>query len=560
MLTTIRARLVVMIAIVIAMCSAAHADVERMLSLVPNDAVAFVAVPDLRQLNDAIAHTLDGMDRSTAIFGSRPIDAMKSMLGMSVAVHERRPAAMIFMPRHDDDRGVEVVWLVPVTEAKAFLGGNFRRIDEQHAASDPVRVHHRRFGELFATSLDGHVALSNNRGALEGWNMAGAMPDGWQAWLSDASRRVMGSGEIIAWASDWACEQWGPFISDSLDRLAMHVPAIGPLRSIAAALISDEFVDTVVAIDLDPLGVFVRISSRVEGDAKHVWTRPEAEPPQHLHSLPHGPFQFALAMDQRGMKVSRQFLQRLGLRRLAQSLELPGEATQLDFAAYAASSAGILGRAIAVAESDEGDVRAALANATLPWQHDGSERVWREAQHVPLRAQMRAHEYEVRLEGTAGLSGMLPPLLFGPAGWQGYVIDDGRRAAMTFSRARLSHELAVNALDGGGRSLGEDPTLKSMMNWLPNDPALVGFVNIGMLTEQFKSLLQPMLATMEMRVPDIAPGLPPIAVAVAVEDDTVEATAIIPAGVLAIGYDLAGASILRQRFLTPRNDRDVADE
>lgn len=540
----------------------AHADVERLFRLAPNDAVAVVAAPHLRNFNDAIVQTLDGMDRSTAIFGSRPIDQLKSILRVTVAVNELKPAAIVFVPGGDGKPGVELVWLVPVTNASDFLNGNFERIGEQSNTDDSIqRLRHRHFGELYAKVIDEHVALTQGGHALERWQAEGKLAEGLQSRLNDAGRRTLRSGDIVLWVGDCGDERWRAFIAAWLDRLEALWPAMKPMRAVLSDPFPEGAADGILTIDLDPLGLFIRAWSRLEGDIALAPAQPAGQG-RHLRSLPREPYQLALAMDQRGVSMSRRISRRLGWHRLDASLASLQDIEQLDVAAYADSPGGVMGRAVAVMRGAEASLIIAITEATMPWQAASHDRVWRESSAIPLRADVRLNEYSVRLppDSMHGFE-MLPPLLYGPAGWQGYVLSEGDRAAMTFSRATRSLDIARNALAGAETPLADDPVMRSMKGWLPESPALIGFVNVSAVMEHLRPMIQPMLLMKDMRMPEVGPSLPPVAAAVAVDGPTVEATLIIPAGVLAIGYDLAGERFIRQRLLTPNHKRDeTADE
>jgi hypothetical protein len=546
-----------LIATAIFCCADVRADVERFFAMVPDDAIAVIVVPDLRNLNDAIVQSLNGMDRSSAIFGSRPIDAIKSVLGVPVAVNERRPTAVVFMPSGEGLPSVEPVWVVPVTNAANFLDGNFTRVEELgNRGDDVLHVRHRHLGELYAKIHDDDVLLAKQRSVLNRWRVNGAFVERLEERLDDAARRTLRTGDIVFWVSDWSCDGWGASIADWLDRTEVERPLLKPLRSALDAMIPDLFADTIVAIDLDPLGLFVRGWSRIDREVDPSLSR-ATEAQRHLHSLPNKPYQFALALDHRGITMAGIISRRAGWERLAQTLEMLSGVQQLDLAAYVDSPSGVLGQAVANVRSSTPDIGNELRDAMLIWKEMGHQIDWRESASLRLENGVRAHEYDVQFAPDAsGMWQLLPPILFGPAGWQGFVINEEHRVAMTFSRARRSADLAAACLGGPERSIADDAVVRSMMGWLPPNPALIWFMNLGSLLEQIRPFVQPFMALMDMQLRSIPQHLPPVAGATATDGGTIEATLIIPAGVLAIGYDLAGERFIRQRLLAPKQERD----
>ena len=57
------------------------AAIDRALALVPEDAISFVAVPNLKTLSDDIAQLVEATGQGGLLSMGRPIDVLKAQLG-----------------------------------------------------------------------------------------------------------------------------------------------------------------------------------------------------------------------------------------------------------------------------------------------------------------------------------------------------------------------------------------------------------------------------------------------------------------------------------------------
>jgi hypothetical protein len=561
--TSVRVNLSAILAVVFALHSPLPAD-DRLLALMPDDALAFVGIPLPRQLNDSLLQMLDGMDRSTGMFGARPIDPIKSLLNISVAIDERRPAAIVLVPRRDQADGVEIVWLVPVTDEGDFLRGNFTDVrflaGENDADDVPSisRVQHSGFGELHARAAGQHMLLSRRPEPLIDWRATGQFADRLTQRLDAAGRRTLRTGDIVIWVRDFSCNSWGPTFARWLDRIATWQPAFEQLRAFVSALPLDHAADCILTIDHDPLGMFVRGWARMTGevvrDARRVVP---ADRRGHFGTMPREPYMLASGFDERGLTLIRSISRRLGGTMLADSLDVLRDVNQLDFVAYADSRSGLLGRSTFVMHSGSAAPDDDLQRAMSIWQDAGHTVQWRQRTPAAGEHTQRQHECEVRLAADAPQPlRMLWPIAFGGAGWQGTVVAEDGAAAMVFSRARPAVEAAQRALAGIGPALGDDPVLRSMRAWMPENPAIEVYVRAGALFEHVRPLVLPLFTMADLRVPDVPQALPPMAAAVTGDGATAEFTVIVPAGVLAIAYDLTIDSVIRRHVFTPEQADD----
>jgi len=260
-------------------------------------------------------------------------------------------------------------------------------------------------------------------------------------------------------------------------------------------------------------------------------------------------------MDQRGIRLLARMSRSLQINQLAHSLEQFMDAARIDCAAYGDSPSGALGRAVAVVTGGDVSIATRIQHALRMCEGDQFIVQWQEGDPASNDPDRREYSYAVNLAGgDQPTLELLWPVLFGSAGWQGVVRNADGRAAITFNRARMIRELAGRALRGPDRALADDAVVRSMQQWLPRDPAIIALVCVGGLLEHFRPLIQSVLSVRELKLPAVPRTLPPIAGAVAAKEASIEATVIIPAGVVAVGYDLIGEHLIRDRFFTPERD------
>jgi len=98
------------------------AAIDRALALVPEDAISFVAVPNLKALSDDIAQLVEATGQGGLLSMGRPIDVLKAQLGVGANLDEKGAAAAYFPPvpagAAPVDPALPIV-VVPTTDGEA---------------------------------------------------------------------------------------------------------------------------------------------------------------------------------------------------------------------------------------------------------------------------------------------------------------------------------------------------------------------------------------------------------------------------------------------------------
>ena len=98
---------------------------DKSLALVPPDAGAICAIPNLGLLNNDLGALIDGTNQPAAVLAGRPIEMMKALLGLGAGFDES--GSMLLWLQKDPGGSGEVapVYLVPASDPQSFLTANF---------------------------------------------------------------------------------------------------------------------------------------------------------------------------------------------------------------------------------------------------------------------------------------------------------------------------------------------------------------------------------------------------------------------------------------------------
>ena len=167
-------------------------ELEKTLALIPDDALALGLIPRLDRLNDDMTEMLDAMNRPSTVLAGRPIEMLKAQMGISVGLNERGSlAAWLEMPSEKDSKEPVTAFLVPVSDPKAFLEGNFTASGEAWRRPD---------GELmFARSLKSHVLLSGDQSLVEGYEPGAGSRVRMIRDLGEKATTMIAKGDVIGW-------------------------------------------------------------------------------------------------------------------------------------------------------------------------------------------------------------------------------------------------------------------------------------------------------------------------------------------------------------------------
>lgn len=534
---------------------------DRALELVPPDAAGFVCVPSLKRLNDDLQQCLERMDRpGTAVIG-RPIDQMKARLGIAVAVEDRGSLVAWWPPADETGEAGAVRLLVPTEDASAFLSGNFETVPEagENAYRGPG-------GSIwFTRSLAGHVLLSTDAAAVEGYAAKGG--------LAAPFRERMGAAwdelDVIAWG--------GPVAMRDLakqGRAAMPEGFEPPpgYDAEAAERWRDAFeqslTDGLVAIDVDPLGVAVRTFAKLAPGSPLGDMVANATPgTASLDRVPGTPFYLAGSLDLAaigGVAPLRAFAKLAGLPEGAW-LDVAANLRKVQLAVYP-SKLGIAAggffndAALAIEADDPAALREAIATGVLAAAGDAAGLRWKGAfeRDRTLKNGDRVDAFEVSQmaipggeQGAIGAVDLAQRQLawqvaFGSRGLNGFLEPAGGSwSVLTFSQRPDVLGRAIEAAASAGPGLDRDGAVRALRRWLPTGAQAVGFIGIGQFGKLLKQVARMVPGGGEAMLPEIPANIEPIAFGLTVRPGSVETSLVLPAGVLGLGYDQILEGVMR---------------
>jgi hypothetical protein len=495
--------------------------IERVLTHVPPQAAAAIIVPNLKRCSDEIAQCLEGMERADLLQLARPLDQLKSMVGLNIAVDDAGSAAAVVF---DPAGGLkQAAFLIPVKDAEQFLSANFQ------AGNGPGRYLLGDGSEIHAKALGTHVMLAEAAGVVQSFNAGPGSAAALRDRMGERGWSLATTGDLIMVADPSAVD------------LPVAMP--GP---------ADRGTVVLFTIDFDPLGLIIRSLTRFDpaGDVGARLTG-GAGGGSWLSRVPAkaAPYDLAGSMSVAGIGGAE------AIRALVQSAGLgePPAWTALvkgiQFASHpspAGLQGGILNDAAIVFETDNpGSVRVGLRDSLLALHGEigGVERSvsWTDDKPLSGKDAGNADAYEVSIFRTApeaGLAAMVQPLLTGNAGWRGFVetIDDA--VIMTFSQRPIVLQQAIEAASGSSPTLESDPAIAVIRQWFPPHADAQAFINVGRFIRLASQIGQSFGVELPIALPEAA-VLDPVGLAMDVNDHAVETTMVVPASVLRLALDLA---------------------
>ena len=323
--------------------------------------------------------------------------------------------------------------------------------------------------------------------------------------------------------------------------------------------IDDGVTDGVLAVDFDPLGVSLRsyaVLDPASALGKSARGGPRGKPAQ-LTRLPKGPFMIAAAADMSGLGGGDAFLDLLA--QVPNAPELP---------AWVRENRGLLGGAqFAIYPSKLGLAGGGLLNEAIVWL--GTDDAVKAKQLLKdwmqgLAGVEGATERKVAWEAgkalkdgqvadawavtegpaPAGADGAAKPrratnpmqrmarmMVFGPRGPNGFAKDFPDGLLLTFSQRPDVLARGTKAA-GGVEALQSEPVVEALRAWIAPDADLVGYVGVGALVSVARQAVAS-FPGMSVQLPDIPPGIEPVAFSLEVQDGRVETATMVPTAVIA---------------------------
>lgn len=531
--------MVVVLIINAALHAQASSGLEGMIKLIPPDAQAALIVPNAKIVSDQITQCLEGMDRAGLLLGSRPIDQFKSASGFNIAVDDLGSAAVVLLAGQ-----AQPAFLIPVTDAAAFLQGNFAGHE-----GDAYKL--AKGGTLFAKVIGSHVLLSKDQSITQNYQAGEGIGPLLKTTLGERSFALLGSGDVFIFGEPEAFAR----LNRMLKEQAAQTGQLLPLAAVAGFEMLGMLDAGLLVIDFDPLGLVTHSLIRFKADSP---ASPLAAGgtagSTGLSRLPNKPFYFAASIDIAGLGGPT------AMKELASAMGLPEppawmlQAESLQFAAYpspAGLQGGLLNDAVAVLKTPQPAAARdfikqhmmALQNATGGIKRDVK---WQDSKNI--KEGLAADAYEIKVVNVPpelAQEQMAAQFMFGAAGWRGFVAQTDEALLMTFSQRPQVLEAALAASNPGKldpkSGLAGLSAIKVMHKWMPPHIDIEFYLGVGQIGQLLKQITAAIGGMAQIQLPELDSSLPPIGFAADVNDRGLETATIVPAGVLAVILDQAMA-------------------
>ena len=536
---------------------------RRTIDLAPPTALSVVAVPSPKLAADDFAECLARVEGGASAVPLRPLDLLRAQAGVGSGVDETGP--LVAWTEAGDGAPVFAA-LVPVTDAKVFLDGSLQKVE-----GEPGAFTHPKFGKLHAREVGKHVLLSPSKRIVDAYAGAAGLASAIERRLGARGFEVLVSGDACAWAGPDAMKamrvdaqrartamQAGR--ADAADAAENAQPATNPAASPAKSPgMEDAVTDGVLAADFDPLGVSLRSYAVLDPESplgKSARGGPRGKPAQ-LTRLPKGAFMIAAAADMSGLGGGDAFLDLLA--QVPNAPELPawvrenrGLLEGAQFAIYPSklgiAGGGLLNEAIVwLGTADAAKAKqllkdwmqglAGIEGATerkVAWEagkalKDGQTADAWAITDGPAPAGAEAGAKARRASNP--MQRMARMMVFGPRGANGFAKDFPDGLLLTFSQRPDVLARGTKAT-AGTDTLQAEPVIDALRGWLSPDADVVGYIGVGSLVSVARQAAAS-FPGMSVQLPDIAPGIEPIAFSLEVQDGRVETATMVPTAVIA---------------------------
>lgn len=549
-----------------ALAGPAAADLDRALGWIPEDAASFVAVPSLKRLSDDIAQLAEATEQGGALALGRPVDVLKAQFGVGANLDERGPLVAYYPAAGQAlDPAAEPtlpVVVVPVTDAAAFLAANFKpRADLGADAFETAAG-----AVCFTRILDGRVEIAATREMLTATKATRGVAERFRAQLRTDDRADeaawIARADLVAWGSRDA-------LRASVER-ARREPMPEAEPGIAGGFapdretterfrqksleVADMLAGGIVAIDVDPLGLFVASIG-------------VAEPSSALASIVAGgpgrgarfdrlplrrDFYLAFAADVDGLGGAARFGELLDLGGARASVPewvlADGAAiSSVQFAAYPSKLGVAIGgalndSALFVGSRDPAGTLARLRASVAATAGESAgirrEPSWNDAKELKGGGTAAAFEvketvFDAAQRPALDIERVAKQFTVGAAGLKGLAKTTSDGLVVTFSQRPDVFGRAMEAATTG-KSLAGDETVRSIEEWLPAKPDLEAMVGVGPLVALVGQIASSFVDEEQVKasLPRIDRGAEPVAFALEVGDGRVRTVFVVPAAVL----------------------------
>lgn len=544
----------------------------KSLALVPPDAGAICAIPNLGVLNNDLGALIDGTNQPAAVLAGRPIEMMKALLGFGSGLDEK--GSMVLWLQKDASGSGEVapVYLVPTTDPQSFLTSNF-------TADGSGWRNNQNSDELFyARPCANHLLLTPVERLANSYEPADGSMSRVKSHLSERQAAHLAKADVLAWID-------GPtsrFLTEQVQDMTKDVPFSD--RGSLPPAVESAFQSSLVLVDVDPLGLSIRKFTAFDPASEFgalLKGGPSSGAP--LGRLPLAPFYMAFSADvaaMGGMPTLHRIFELLGgstdaLPKAIMAPEL--EVDSIQGAVYPSRLGIALGgflndSALIMSGPDSQALEDHFHQSldSLDGERGGIryETTW--VDDKPLRTGGVSDAFQMKETvlppsqrkgapriGEAAIQRMTTQFVFGSRGLAGFAGTEKDAFILTFSQRPDVWNRALESAGGTSSDLGKDPVLTSMRSWLMEDPDIefaIGFGTFGKLLGQLARAF-PMVEPDQ--IPQIPEGTPPVVVDLGYRNHVAEMAVVVPTGVIALGVEQAMKGAARSGgFGLPDNGKD----
>jgi hypothetical protein len=535
----------------------AHADLEKALSWIPSDAVSFVAVPDLKKASDDVAALLEASGQGALLGIGRPIDILKAQAGVGANLDERAPVVAYYLKRAADAPAEQPpVFVCGVTDAAAFMKANLTPAPDKGEGAYLTA----QGAVVFAKELAGRVVLAPSAAMLPAGDFTG-IGERFRARVRPEESPWLERADLVAWAGRDALGEFVeraktapipeappaavPFAADRAQQEAARAKALE-----VAAMLDDGL----VAIDIDPLGVFVASLGVARADTPlAALTAGGAGSPARFDRLPDKPFYTAIAVDVDGVGGAAKLGELLDFAGVAREtvpawvLEEGADIRGFQLAAYPSKLGVAIGGALndsslVILSRNPARTLARMKNAveSSAGESQGVRRepLWTESKTLKSGEVVTAFEIKETVTDAAqrptlDIERISRQFIVGSAGLRGFVKQRADGLVVTFSQRPDVYGRALEAAEGRV-SLARNATVQSLEEWLPaarDIEAMVGVAQLVRLASQIAASFVDE-AQVKSMLPEIDADAEPVAVGIDIDAGRVRAVTVIPAAVI----------------------------
>ena len=538
----------------------------KAIDLAPVDAVSLAVVPDAKSLGEDMGELAAKLQRMQALTEMKPLDLLKSQLGVGPGMNDRGAFVAWFVVAAD--QSLQWCALIPTTDSAQFLQANF----EATPATAPDAFSWRG-KTVYAKSIDGWVVVSQNADLARSYVGKPGLVERLKNRLGERGFSLLCDGDIGLWAGPQSLAD----IRNAGQQTAEAMEGLTPKPNEKNISNPDSKADTksdqqkssrdrvtklmegltdgVTSIDVDPLGVLISTYAVLDPASElGKSARGGAHAGANLNRLPRGPFVVAVSADMAGLGGTQAFLDL--------AAQIPGGeqvpawveqnknlASAIQFAIYPSKlgvvGGGLLNEAMLwIATTDSAKAKSVLEQwmLSLSGEVDGQKRDATWEKDRVLKNGISTDAYAIKdiplpkngqpARKSNPMERIVRSLMYGPKGPNGFVKTFPDGVFVTFSQRPDVIEKAVNCATGTS-SLESDAVLTALRGWMMPKPDALAFVGVGSLLNVVRQAANafPMGG---IEIPDAPPDLEPIAFALSVDSSKIETSTMIPTNVIGV--------------------------